>query len=75
MECSTPTNFGSYLKDKRIEKGLNIVQLSETSGMSAAQISRIENGKRGVPKPENIKSLALALEVPYEELMRQAGYL
>ncbi|WP_010498562.1 helix-turn-helix domain-containing protein [Paenibacillus elgii] len=75
MESSTPTNFGSYLKDKRVQKGLNLVQLSETSGISAAQISRIENGKRGVPKPENLKSLASALDVPYEELMRKAGYL
>ncbi|TFJ92838.1 helix-turn-helix domain-containing protein [Lentibacillus salicampi] len=66
--------FGKYLKEKRDEKGFTINQLSLYSGISAAQLSRIENGKRGVPKAENIQKLAEALLVPYDEIMRVAGY-
>lgn len=50
-------------------------QLATYSGVSAAGISRIENGKRGVPKPATIKKLADALKIPYEELMQTAGYI
>ncbi|WP_449354725.1 helix-turn-helix domain-containing protein [Virgibacillus natechei] len=66
--------FGKYLKEKRDEKGYTINQLSLYSSISAAQLSRIENGKRGVPKAENIQKLAEALSVPYDEIMRVAGY-
>ncbi|HLS08795.1 helix-turn-helix transcriptional regulator [Lentibacillus sp.] len=66
--------FGKYLKEKRDEKGFTINQLSLYSGISAAQLSRIENGKRGVPKVENIQKLAESLSVPYDEIMRVAGY-
>ncbi|MBX6966312.1 XRE family transcriptional regulator, partial [Providencia rettgeri] len=43
--------------------------------VSAAGISRIENGKRGIPKPPTIKKLAGALKVPYEDMMQAAGYI
>jgi len=71
----TMTNqFGKYLKEKRNEKGFTINQVSLYSGISAAQLSRIENGKRGTPKAENIQKLAEALSVSYDEIMRMAGY-
>lgn len=67
--------FGQYLRELRVEKGLGINQLATYSGISNAQISRIETGSRGVPKPETIKRLADALKVPYKDMMREAGYL
>lgn len=54
---------------------MSVNQLAMYSGVSAAGISRIENGKRGVPKPLTIKKLARALKVPYEDLMLLAGYI
>lgn len=68
-------DFGRYLKEKRLKKGYTINQLALYSGMSSAQLSRIENGKRGVPKAENIQKIASALSVPHEEMMEVAGYL
>jgi HTH-type transcriptional regulator, competence development regulator len=67
--------FGGYLKELREQKGLTINQLAVLAGISASQISRIENGLRGVPKPATLRKIAEATEVPYEELMAQAGYL
>lgn len=67
-------DFGVYLREKRMKKGFTVSQLSLYSGVSTAQLSRIENGKRGAPKAENIMKIANALSVPYEEMMEAAGH-
>jgi len=67
--------FGAYLKQMREDKGLSINQLAQAAEISGSQISRIENGLRGIPKPQTLRKIADALGVPYEELMSKAGYL
>ena len=42
------TNLGSWLKELRLDKGLDIRTLVQESNFAAAQISRIENEKSGV---------------------------
>ena len=69
------SEFGEYIKNIRESKNMTLNQVAIYSDISAAQLSRIENGKRGVPKPATIKNLAKALRVDYEELMDKAGYL
>lgn len=67
--------FGPYLKQLREQQCYSINQLAEAAGISNSQISRIENGVRGVPKPATIRKLADALSVPYADMMKQAGYI
>lgn len=67
--------FGDHLKELREKRGFGVNQLGAYSGVSATLISKIENGHRGKPKPDTILKLAYALKVPYEELMKLAGYL
>lgn len=67
--------FGAYLKSLRESNALTLSELAALSGISGSQISRIENGARGIPKPATLRKLAAALKVPYEELMERAGYL
>ncbi|BBU40725.1 hypothetical protein APP_30170 [Aeribacillus pallidus] len=67
--------FGSFIRALRKKKGFTVNQLALYSGVSSAQISRIENGLRGVPKPETIKKLSEALGHPYKDLMQAAGYI
>jgi HTH-type transcriptional regulator, competence development regulator len=69
------SEFGSYIKEVRDSKGLSLNQVALYSDISAAQLSRIENGKRGVPKPSTIKKIAEALKLDYQELMRIAGHI
>ncbi|MCR8636178.1 helix-turn-helix domain-containing protein [Paenibacillus radicis (ex Xue et al. 2023)] len=69
------TEFGIYLKKARESKGVSVNQLALESGISNAQISRIENGRRGIPKPETIRKLAEALQIPYEAMMEKAGHM
>ena len=67
--------FGPYMKQLREQQGFSINQLAEAAGISNSQISRIENGVRGVPKPVSIRKIAEALAVPYTDMMKQAGYI
>lgn len=67
--------FGNYLKQLRTERGLTIRQLTEKSGVSNAYLSQLENGKRGIPKPEILVKLHEPLGVGYDELMEKAGYI
>lgn len=69
------SEFGEYIKKIRKKRGLTINQLALYSGISSSQLSRIETGKRGVPKPSTIEKLSTSLKVDYNELMRIAGYI
>jgi len=66
---------GDYLKQLRKEKSISQRELAEKSGISNAEISRIETGERQKPSPDVLRQLASALNVPYESLMDKAGYI
>ncbi|KIL38247.1 DNA-binding protein [Gordoniibacillus kamchatkensis] len=67
--------FYDQLRDMRKLKGFTIRELADRSGVSAAYISQLENGNRGVPSPEVLMKLSEGLNVSYSALMRLAGYL
>lgn len=69
------TKFGSYIKKIRESKNMTLNQVALYAEISAAQLSRIETGKRGTPKPPTIEKIARALKIDYNELMKIAGYL
>ena len=68
-------NFYRKLKDWRKLQGYTIREVSARSGVSAAYISQLENGNRGVPSPEILMKLSEGLNISYAELMKAAGYL
>jgi HTH-type transcriptional regulator, competence development regulator len=68
-------NFGEYIKNLRNENNLSQRDLSLKSGVSNAEISRIETGERQKPSPMALKAFAPHLGKPYEELMQKAGYI
>lgn len=67
--------FGTYLQKLRKKRGHTLKELAELTGLSDAQISRIENGLRGAPKRANIKKLEIALDVPTDSLLEKAGLI
>lgn len=69
------SDFGNYLRKTREDKKLSVNQLGIYAGVSPGLISKIENGKRGVPKPETIEKLAKGLKIDYVIMMRKAGYI
>lgn len=67
-------DFGDELKRIRESRGMTVNQLAMYSDVSSATISRVENKKRGIPRPKYIRRLADALKYPYDDLMALAGY-
>ena len=67
--------LGTYIREKRTEKGLSIRRLAELADISHTEVKRIEDGLRKQTSPQVLRSIASALGVPYEELMAAAGYI
>lgn len=67
--------FYDKLRDLRKLKGFTLRELADRSGVSAAYISQLENGNRGIPSPEVLMKLSEGLNTSYSELMDIAGYL
>ncbi len=60
--------FGLKLKQLRAQKGLSLVELSASTGMSVSYLNEIEKGKK-YPKEDKIAALAVALDVDYDKLV------
>lgn len=77
-EEETPKNdgidlaIGSALRGLRDRRALSARQLAANSGVSAAMISRIENGQVS-PSISTLNALAKALDVPLVSLFRETG--
>ena len=67
--------LGEYLNQTRNERGYTLRDLSARCGVSSAEISRIESGKRKKPAPTVLNSLAGALVLDYTYLLELAGYM
>ncbi|PZT51982.1 helix-turn-helix domain-containing protein [Paenibacillus silvae] len=67
--------LGALIKKARDLKGLTLIDVSKKSGISIAQLSRIETGKRGAPKPDTLKKISIALDISFSELMIVAGHI
>jgi transcriptional regulator with XRE-family HTH domain len=72
---SDPVVFGQYLKNLRKEQNITLGELGRRVGITHSYISQIENGKKGIPSPNLIRSFSIELKVPYFELMLKAGHI
>ena len=66
--------LGEFIKNKRIEKGMSRNALGTNAGISHTEVYRIETGERQLPSLKVLCSIADALSIPQEELMKVAGY-
>lgn len=73
-EQSTP-ELGIAEFIHRLRGHMSINNLAHYSGVSKAEICRIEQGERPAPHPHILQKLAGALGVEADELFRAAGYL
>ncbi len=67
--------LGEYLIQARSERGYSQRDLAEKSGVSPAEISRVESGKRQKPSPAVLRALAETLVISYPYLLQLAGYM
>ncbi|WP_162880793.1 helix-turn-helix domain-containing protein [Paraliobacillus sediminis] len=69
------SDFGGKIRKIRTDKKLSLKDVAKLGNLSHPYISQIENNKRNTPKPEIIKKLAKGLGVPYNKLLKEAGYI
>lgn len=67
-------SLGAVLKRAREVRELSAVDAARAAGISAAYLSKLENGGVKKPSPPVLHQLSEALTVPYAELMRLSGY-
>ncbi len=66
------TDFGHRLKAIRVERGLTQEKLAELSGLHRTYVGSVERGERNISL-KNIHCLAIALDVPLSELLKNLG--
>lgn len=74
MERDARNQFGKYIKQLRQERQLGIRELAKKTGIDSGALTRIEHGKVGTPRPETLKALAVALDIPLADTFARAGY-
>ncbi|TMQ91737.1 helix-turn-helix transcriptional regulator [Actinomadura soli] len=72
---SAADEFRKYIRARREELGLSIRQVAKKAGLDSGGLTTIENGRTvHSPRPETIRRLAYALDVPVTELLSRIGY-
>ncbi|MGK2742257.1 helix-turn-helix domain-containing protein [Tepidicaulis sp. LMO-SS28] len=71
------STLGLYLQSLRAGKGMTLRQVEEATEkeVSNAYLSQLEGGKIKSPSPHILYALSEVYGVPYEQLMRRAGYI
>jgi transcriptional regulator with XRE-family HTH domain len=67
-------NLGEILRKRREELNLTLRQVEESTGISNAYLSQIENQKIIRPSPSVLNKLANLYEISYNRLMGLAGH-
>lgn len=64
--------FGFVVRDIREAQGLSVNALARASGLNVGYLSRLEAG-RFTPKSDNLRRLADALHVAYDDMLALSG--
>lgn len=65
--------FGQYLRELRVRKNIQQLELSERTGVKTTYLSKIENDKVPPPSEDVLLRLADALQVNPYQFILQAG--
>jgi transcriptional regulator with XRE-family HTH domain len=66
--------LGLVLQEARLARGLSLRAAARAAKVSPMQLSRLERGESKKPSPHMLYQLGQALNLPYADLMRLAGY-
>ena len=67
-------NFGTFIREKRIAKGIKQREMAIKIGVSASYLNDIEKEKRTAPKLDIIKKISSILSIDNKRLNDLAGY-
>lgn len=74
-------NLGELFRQIRLSKNWSIRKAAKLMGISYSYLSILEKGKdprtgkNSNPKPDTLRIISKAYDYPYEELLKEAGYL
>jgi transcriptional regulator with XRE-family HTH domain len=68
-------SLGKVLRDVRAVRGTSLRAVEDATGISNAYLSQLERGDAVRPAPDKLQALARFYGIPYEKLLREAGYL
>ena len=66
--------IGEFIKENRTKLNMSRNALATKAGISHTEIMRIETNQRKLPSLKVLCSIADALNVPQEEMLKYAGY-
>lgn len=73
MEHEQSSPLGILIRQRRLELGLSLRDIEDLTGLSRANLSRVESGDSGL-RPEALGGLSRALETPLADLYEAAGF-
>jgi transcriptional regulator with XRE-family HTH domain len=68
-------SFGGVIRERRIDLGIGLMDMSERLGISAPYLSRIERGLESPPRDELIERAAAILGLQMDDLFVKARRL
>jgi len=74
MDHDAAHRLGEYIRRLRKQRKLSIRELATKSGIDNGGLTRLEHGRILSPRPDKLKALAKALEVPLADMFAMAGY-
>jgi transcriptional regulator with XRE-family HTH domain len=68
------SRLGRHLKRERERREWSLARTAKEAGVSTAYVQKIERGEVQSPSPHKLRDLAGVLGIPFDEVMRLAGY-
>ena len=69
------SKLGHCIKNRREELNLSVKEVAERANISHTELYRLEKGERTNPSMNTFRDIAKALELTFEELAIEAGYI
>ena len=75
MKHATAPTLPTYISEHRRRQKLSIRGLAAKAGLDSGALTRLEHGETKTPRPETLRALAKALEVPIADIYAAAGHV
>lgn len=75
MDQDKARELGRYLREARQRKGYSTRSLAAKAGVVMSTIVRVEHGERAAPRPEVLRAIAEALDLPLSDVFARAEYV
>lgn len=66
--------LGKFLRNAREATGLSLAGLADVTGLTKATLGRFEQGAFANPRPEKLRAIAKALDLPVADVLLMADY-